>query len=476
MSRIYNSFSKIPVLLFVAIGLSHSTHASQRIVGGSDVAAGDYPWMAAVADATVADTFDAFFCGGSLIDSEYVLTAAHCVTNFETGEAFDLQATPTDVVLGTTQLGNGSGQRLSVEKIASHPAYDIALLKLKTRTTVKPVSLLMPGDNSGDAGTTATIIGWGLTSENGFASKSLQQVKLPVIPSVACKRAYSESHDPESELCAGLTHGRKDSCQSDSGGPLFVTGQDGRQPVQAGVVSYGDGCARPGFPGVYARVSTVVDWIEAVKANGGNLPGNDGGGGSSGGSGSGSELTAKFKVECDDLKCSFDATRSTAGSLPIIDYVWVIGENNWKYGKKVNNSYRRAGTYRMTLYVIGEDGEIARGTRKFTVTESDNSGLVSRRWRGEVATDKRVALPTRKGISLAAGQLQVVMTHGNGQDFDLDIQMLNPTTSRWQTLRRAATANTREVIRVRPTRAGQYRFVVHARRGKGAFRIVARHP
>lgn len=466
--------STLQLTLLVTACVVAQVHAQSRIVGGTPVAEGNYPWMAAIVHADISDTYHAQFCGGSLIDKEYVLTAAHCLFDDE-GNPYNLQNTPIDVLITTTQLGDGSGERLSVEKYAMHAESDIALLKLKTPADIAPVELLVPGVNSADPGTTATVIGWGLTQEDGNPSDKLLEVRVPIVSTAVCKRAYPDLL-VDLEICAGLTRGGKDSCQGDSGGPLFVTDKTGNKQVQAGVVSHGEGCARPGFPGVYASVSAVADWIDATMANGGESEGGSGGG-SGGGGGNGP--TADFKVSCNGLNCSFDARTSTAGDGAIEDYIWEIGPNMWRYGQKMSYRYRGSGNREVTLYVFQEDGDYDYKTRRFSVTangNSGNSGLVSQQWSGKVDTRRRVAVPGRDGISIAAGQLQVILAHGRGRDFDLLVQKLNEGTGRWQTIEHAATQGARETARIKPSQAGQYRFIVHASRGAGRFKVIARHP
>jgi secreted trypsin-like serine protease len=92
----------------------------------------------------------------------------------------------------------------------------------------------------------------------------LQEVAVPIVDSTRCQAGYSGTNVriTANMLCAGLTQGGKDSCQGDSGGPLVVKGADGKWQ-QAGVVSFGIGCARPERFGVYTRVANYVPWIEA---------------------------------------------------------------------------------------------------------------------------------------------------------------------------------------------------------------------
>ena len=114
-------------------------------------------------------------------------------------------------------------------------------------------------------GTLCTITGWGYLKERGEQPEKLQVVQVPIMSNETCVGYYrNELH--ESMLCAGLPGGGKDSCEGDSGGPMVCKDSDGRYNVH-GVTSWGYGCARPGRPGVYARVSFLIKWIEDKMKN-----------------------------------------------------------------------------------------------------------------------------------------------------------------------------------------------------------------
>jgi secreted trypsin-like serine protease len=156
-------------------------------------------------------------------------------------------------------------------QLINHPNYDtstsdndIALIQLSSSVDftdyIKPVCLATDGSVF-SAGTISWVTGWGAI-RSGVALPSpqrLQEVDVPVVSNEQCKNSYSTLTD--NMICAGLTQGGKDSCQGDSGGPM-VSKQDSRW-IQAGVVSFGQGCAEPDFPGVYARVSQYQTWINS---------------------------------------------------------------------------------------------------------------------------------------------------------------------------------------------------------------------
>lgn len=139
---------------------------------------------------------------------------------------------------------------------------------MKLETPVSNPSLVQLNSNAAapSDGSDLQAIGLGLTSENGPASNNLRQVTVNAIPNPTCDTLY-DGGITDAMLCAGVEGGGKDTCQGDSGGPLFVGN------TQYGVVSFGDGCARPDSPGVYARVSTAYDWLqEQICCNAANPP------------------------------------------------------------------------------------------------------------------------------------------------------------------------------------------------------------
>lgn len=261
--------------IFALLALTASFASAQgpgegeKIVGGEEATPGAWPWQAFVQPG-------GFACGGSLITPEWVLTAAHCL--------FDDQGNPitadqVTVLLGAHNIAQTepSQQQFQVTQAIPHPQYDantndndIALLKLATAATltdrVQTVALTGPGDAALVApGTPATVTGWGALTEGGASPDVLYQVSVPIVSNEVCNAANGGI--TENMLCAGLEEGGKDSCQGDSGGPLVVP--DGAGWKQTGVVSFGQGCARPGLYGVYARVSRYIDWINSQT--GGNV-------------------------------------------------------------------------------------------------------------------------------------------------------------------------------------------------------------
>ncbi len=246
-----------------------------RIVGGQEADPGEWPWQVALVNGTTTDLYNGQFCGGAIIDREWVLTAAHCVDTSAPGDL--------DIVAGIHNLSSpGSDIRRSdITEIIVHPGWnsdtndnDIALLKLATPIDARPgggavlpiqYSALPPADIGALTGELSTITGWGNRAANppggnDFPS-ALHEVEVPVISNAACANAYPDLTD--NMICAAVPEGGKDSCQGDSGGPMVFYNESAGEWQQIGVVSFGIGCANANFPGVYSRVSRYVGWIDS---------------------------------------------------------------------------------------------------------------------------------------------------------------------------------------------------------------------
>lgn len=232
------------------------------IVGGQAADEGEYPWLGYLSGSyLVLGTA----CGGSLVDEDTFVTAAHCVEGLlpAGNELLNPFIQTVYVYLGSNQASGG--ERIAAESIHIHPDYsttaDIAVIKLAKSSSQTPISIAQPGDDIHYAvGDLVTVAGWGATSEGGSSSNQLLEVDLPVVSDAACGQAYGTFHGP-SEVCAGYDEGGKDSCQGDSGGPLMAEDENGDK-LLIGVVSRGSGCARAGVPGIYTEVSYYADWIE----------------------------------------------------------------------------------------------------------------------------------------------------------------------------------------------------------------------
>jgi secreted trypsin-like serine protease len=244
----------LPVAAIAATGGSAPSPAPEvqpRIVGGGDASIKDYPYAVFLTDAKGNQ-----FCGGVLVSSSAVATAAHC--------ASAVAQSDMRVVAGRETKSGTDGVVARVSRVWKEPnfsdpgqGYDVAVLNLDRQLPYRPVSL--PGNSDSAlyaAGTNATVVGWGRTSDGGARATSLRSAVVPVVSDASCLSSYS-NYSATSMVCAGYPNGGVDACQGDSGGPLVVG------DTLIGIVSWGDGCAKPGKPGVYARVSTYADDIRA---------------------------------------------------------------------------------------------------------------------------------------------------------------------------------------------------------------------
>ena len=234
-----------------------------KIVGGSTAARGEFPEFVQlfIEGAAIGEDPDFIYswCGGSLLSTDKVLTAAHCTVGIN---ASDLYALPNFYSF------NDNITFLDLIPLlfkVEHPLYgqgalfnnDVAILSL-TQPVGTPAAQLYAGNNQ-LAGFTSTIIGTGVLSEGGLGPDTLQKVSIPIVSNAVCQTSYGVASITNVMLCAGLAVGTKDSCQGDSGGPLWVTIEG--QKTQAGIVSWGNGCAQPGFYGVYSRTSALIAFI-----------------------------------------------------------------------------------------------------------------------------------------------------------------------------------------------------------------------
>ncbi|KAM6136046.1 LOW QUALITY PROTEIN: hepatocyte growth factor activator [Phoenicopterus ruber ruber] len=235
-----------------------------RIVGGSSSLPGSHPWTAAI-------YIGESFCGGSLIQTCWVLSAAHCFANSP------LKSTIT-VVLGQHIFNRTTDvtQTFEIEKYILHPQYsvfnptehDIALIKLKKngqRCAVKSQfvqPICLPENNTVFPDQfKCQISGWGHRHENisGY-SDVLQETLVPIIPEEKCRSPEIYGTEiSENMFCAGYFDSKSDACQGDSGGPLAC--ETNEISYLYGVISWGDGCSRVNKPGVYTRVTNYINWI-----------------------------------------------------------------------------------------------------------------------------------------------------------------------------------------------------------------------
>jgi secreted trypsin-like serine protease len=283
-----------------------------KIVGGSNARLNDWPGQAAIRLHSDEGHRSFYFCGGTAIDERWVLTAAHCMADYTdrlTGPLYDDNGDQLtgrlQVVLGVADLATTTPENVfGVEKVIIHETYraaidqarkgsdptsvqdsldhiaeaggnDMALLRLDRSWNGPKVRLSFAQGADPAPRTQVRVAGFGVTEANRHAnryvreggesffagSRILLETAVEAVDPPSCKARYSGSVISDGQLCAGLEEGTKDSCQGDSGGPLVAYDKDGC-PYQAGIVSWGEGCAAAKAYGVYTRVSHYSDWIQ----------------------------------------------------------------------------------------------------------------------------------------------------------------------------------------------------------------------
>lgn len=229
-----------------------STALDGRIVGGKQVKIESFPYQVSLRH------FGLHACGGSIISSNYVLTAAHCVEGFKF--FYRIQAGSSHKLIGGTlhnvkRIIQHSGYLMTKQGV---PVNDIALIQVREPFKFDKTHAAIPlYEGVSETGINATISGWGTTNSER-SPNYLQAVDVPIISRNKCKEAYRNlTVLPEGQICAAVPEGGKDSCQGDSGGPLVVNGK------LAGIVSWGIGCGVKGKPGIYTEVAHHLVWIRS---------------------------------------------------------------------------------------------------------------------------------------------------------------------------------------------------------------------
>lgn len=229
-----------------------------RIVGGVDAKIEDFPYQA-----SLQSEYD-HMCGAAIISETHLISAAHCVYELRPSELAELK-----ILAGSTTFeGDDNAQFRRVAKVTIHPRYqnredsdvnDICVLvlaePLEFNQYVQPIEMPDQGSVELPEGSKVVVSGWGTTNEdNDFLPGNLKSVSIPVVSNEKCNKSYKKQVTSDM-MCAGFDEGGGDSCQGDSGGPLV------HKNKLVGIVSWGIGCGRPKYPGVYAKVSMFRNWI-----------------------------------------------------------------------------------------------------------------------------------------------------------------------------------------------------------------------
>ncbi|MBN3307043.1 ST14 protein, partial [Amia calva] len=243
-------------------------YKTSRIVGGQEAEVGEWPWQV-----SLHIKGSGHVCGASVISNRWLVTAAHCVQ--DDSKVRYSQPSVWEVYLGlhTQNQPDKNTVKTGLKRIIAHPNYnhytfdnDIALMELDNPVTLSKLiwPICLPTSTYVfPAGKSVWITGWGATKEGGFGATVLQKAEVRIINDTVCS-SLMNGQTTSRMLCAGVLTGGVDACQGDSGGPLSSIEVNGRLFL-AGVVSWGDGCARRNKPGIYTRVTQYRQWIKQTS-------------------------------------------------------------------------------------------------------------------------------------------------------------------------------------------------------------------
>ncbi|MBF0563856.1 MAG: serine protease [Nitrospirae bacterium] len=266
-------------LAFTSSGsVGYAGNRVEKIANGTYAVAGQYSWVVAIVVSSYPDNYSGYWCAGSLIRPDWVITAGHCIAH-ALKNGWNL-----DVVVGLSSLLANDGTRVHVSNYVLHPSYsesgdnDVGLLQLPTPVSPSITPVTLVGQTiSGTLtpfGTTSTVLGWGATTSFS-KSNVLQELSIPTVSNATCQTAYSQKAPgtviTDNMICAGVPDGKYDACVGDSGGPLLVSSVTA-SPVLIGAVSFGTGACGAGTYGVYSNFSQYTGWITQNTCTSAEIP------------------------------------------------------------------------------------------------------------------------------------------------------------------------------------------------------------
>jgi hypothetical protein len=273
----------IGLVVLAGTGTASAAKPTPLIVGGGETSIDRWPWQVAITanpGLYSGNGFQRHICGGTLVSPTLFVSAAHCffdvldegVVGFDPPHLYS-------AITGRTQLSSGDGIETNIANYyfpvdgSATPLYDpstdewdVVLVELASSSPSRTIRVAGPDESALWApGRPAYATGWGLTTEGGSGSDLLREVEIQAISDGDCAFANGPNFIAPTMLCAGALEGGRDSCQGDSGGPLVAPTADGDFRL-IGATSKGTGCARPGLPGIYARVADdpVRSWLASA--------------------------------------------------------------------------------------------------------------------------------------------------------------------------------------------------------------------
>lgn len=253
------------ILIFLILTINHwqnsafaNVYISERIVGGEITDISQYCHQVSVR------LYGYHICGGALIDNCNVLTASHCVDG-QTASTISIEHSTSKLNGDKKNVIQAKSLHMNCQYDRDTIDYDIAIIHLEKcidkEAIAKPIKLATVTPTTG---TLMTVTGWGTTSENGAVSQVIRKVNVPMIERDICAKKYEGYPITPRMMCAGFDAGGKDACQGDSGGPGIVNNE------LVGIVSWGAGCARSEYPGVYVNIANIniTNWIKSTCNNG----------------------------------------------------------------------------------------------------------------------------------------------------------------------------------------------------------------